>query len=76
MNDNFLTMSTKHCRCCGQAVKPKPGLTPLQKAERGTILAFLKSNRGNLSQTARDFGLSRVTLRKKAVQYGLWPHQP
>jgi len=43
----------------------------LREVERPLIETLLEHTQGNQTQTARMLGVSRSTLRKKMVQYGL-----
>ena len=47
------------------------GLTPLQQAERETILAAIARNRGNLTSAARDLGIAKSTLYVRLEKLGL-----
>jgi transcriptional regulator with PAS, ATPase and Fis domain len=42
--------------------------------ERRHIIAALEANRGNVSRTARELGLSRSAMYKKLKEYGLRPN--
>ncbi len=44
---------------------------PLEKIEKEAILATLKANVGNKSETARRLGINRKTLHKKLKDYGI-----
>jgi transcriptional regulator of acetoin/glycerol metabolism len=46
----------------------------LQKTERETILAHLKSAKWNVSKAARSLGVSRNTLYRKMKTYGIDRH--
>ncbi len=46
-------------------------LTPLQQAERETILAAIARNRGNLTSAARDLGIAKSTLYVRLDKLGL-----
>jgi len=45
--------------------------TVLNQVERDLILQALQRNQGHLERTARDLGMSRVTLWRKMKKYGL-----
>ncbi len=45
--------------------------TPLQQAERETILAAIARNRGNLTSAARDLGIAKSTLYVRLEKLGL-----
>jgi len=55
-NDNFINII--------------PGIT-LEEAEKQIILATLKQNRGNRTQTADVLGIGRKTLHRKLHEYGV-----
>ena len=43
----------------------------LEELEKAAIVRALESNRGNLSDVARQLGIGRSTLYRKLEQYGL-----
>jgi len=47
------------------------GVTPRKRDEKEVILEALRRNNGNRSQAARELGIHRSTLWRKAKQYGL-----
>ncbi len=47
------------------------GTMNLEELERETILRAMESNKGNLSDVARQLGIGRSTLYRKLEQYGL-----
>lgn len=47
------------------------GLTPLQQAERGAIVAAIERHRGNLTSVARDLGIAKSTLYLRLDKLGL-----
>jgi DNA-binding NtrC family response regulator len=47
------------------------GTLNLEELERETIVRALESNKGNLSDVARQLGIGRSTLYRKLEQYGL-----
>jgi transcriptional regulator with GAF, ATPase, and Fis domain len=55
----------------GQAAPPAADLTPLEEAERQTLLAILQKNRWNFSRAAEELKMSRSTLYAKASRYGI-----
>ncbi len=62
-----LLIARRACRACGlqlEAELPYPRLARLGAAERRLIEDFLLTA-GNLSQLARDYGVSRPTMRQR-----------
>ena len=62
-----LRVSARTCSACGlqmRAELPYPRLARLTAAERRLVEDFLLTA-GNLSQLARDYGLSRPTMRQR-----------
>ena len=51
--------------------RPAPTTTSLKDAERWLIEDALERNRGNVRATARELGISRATLYRKARRYGI-----
>ena len=51
--------------------KPQPMKTMMEKVERSLIKKALKRNGGNVTRTAIDLNISRVTLQKKMKKYRL-----
>jgi DNA-binding NtrC family response regulator len=49
------------------------GRSPLQNAERTTIVAALEETGGNITETARRLGISKATLYRKMSAYALTP---
>ena len=52
-------------------VASESGPKSLEDLEREAIVAAMESNRGNLSDVARQLGIGRSTLYRKLEQYGL-----
>jgi DNA-binding NtrC family response regulator len=48
-----------------------PGHEPLQRAQRETILATLAKHGWDRSRAAQELGISRTTLWRKCVKFGL-----
>ena len=48
-----------------------PGTVNLEELEREAIIRAMDSNKGNLSDVARQLGIGRSTLYRKLEQYGL-----
>jgi transcriptional regulator of acetoin/glycerol metabolism len=48
----------------------------LAEAERGALRRALLRNRGNVTATARDLGLSRATIKRKLRDHGLSRSRP
>jgi DNA-binding protein Fis len=46
------------------------GVVSLTKEKLESVLA---ANRGNILKTARTLGVSREQVKKKAMEFGLWP---
>jgi len=55
----------------GSKDEPNRDSLNLEDVERETIRVALKKNLGNLSQTAKDLGVTRTTLYSKIKKYGL-----
>jgi two-component system NtrC family response regulator len=56
----------------GSAGATRQGLRELRAGlERDTIRAALKRNRGNVSQTATELGISRPTLYSLLAKFGI-----
>lgn len=49
------------------------GLTPLQAAERESLLRLLEQQHWNISSAAKHFALSRNTVYRKLKRYGIEP---
>ena len=66
-----LRIGDEHIEEPVQAPNADADLGPLERAERETILATLRSADGNKSQAARILGITRKTLHSKLKKYGL-----
>jgi DNA-binding NtrC family response regulator len=55
----------------GPAPLPSEGDTSLVAVERAHIQRILEKNEGNVSKSARELGIDRVTLYSKIKKYGL-----
>jgi two-component system response regulator HydG len=60
-----------HVRTAAHAPHEPEIETVLNQVERDLILQALQRNQGHLERTARDLGMSRVTLWRKMKKYGL-----
>jgi len=60
-----------HVRTATTASEERELETALNQVERDLILQALRRNEGHLERTARDLGMSRVTLWRKMKKYGL-----
>lgn len=57
-------------------VQPEPEPTSLDEAERRTILQALNHEHGNMAGAARRLGVSRSTIYRKMVRYGMPTEKP
>jgi len=60
-----------HVRIATPAPEEREIETVLNQVERDLILQAIQRNEGHLERTARDLGMSRVTLWRKMKKYGL-----
>ncbi len=60
-----------HVRIAAPAPEERELETVLNHVERDLILQAIQRNEGHLERTARDLGMSRVTLWRKMKKYGL-----
>lgn len=55
----------------GVATDPEPIVSPLELAEKETIMAALKRNNGNKKATAEELNISQRTLYRKIHEFGI-----
>ncbi len=52
-------------------VVPAADLSAVERGQRDALIASLRANRGNKSATARELGITRVTVLNRMRKYGL-----
>ena len=55
----------------GAQLAPVEGLSPLELAERDTIVAAIRRQQGNMTSAARDLGIAKSTLYTRLEKLGL-----
>jgi len=53
------------------AVTSKPKDLKLDTVEKNTILEVIEKNNGNISQSAKELGITRTALYRRLNKYGL-----
>lgn len=65
------TLHTRDFDLHESTTSPTPQSTTLEAMERNAITAAIKQNRGNMSEVARQLGITRQTLYNKLRKYGI-----